>query len=568
MTIQRKDQYGESVEVVNDPTDTFGDFLERRILIAMLHSNEFLMNMYSSYSTNVCVNAFTEGIPANLAQACLKFYEKHRKAPNTELDREIIYSRVIRRMANEDDRDLAAGIMHSMVEQYEQAPEEFTVSKNISVLWEQAKKFIKYRTFEHCIDGLKAAQQIDDIDARLEAYEENFSHIGQCKAVAENIIEPVKDVDGLIERAFAKQAKPLFRMPGAVGDFMNPQLHTSNFISLLAPEKRGKTWWLMEIFYRAIRQGVDAVFVQAGDMTNEQLFMRLLMRIAKRSNRPKFCDELLIPVVDCEWNQCDKCEKSKRTGTIGIKELCEVKKTDSKSSRRQQQKQQSDELKEKSPRALYENNPDYRPCNECQRNGSPDFKGTVWWRLRGPVDPLDKEEAKIIFTDFSKGLKSRFKFIQAAANTLTVEDLNARLDTVYEQDGIIPQLCVLDYADLLANPIGGPRDFRHIQDYNWKGLRGMAQERDMLMVAATQSDAGGYDTDLLAMSNISEDKRKLGHVTAMYGLNQTWDEKRKGIVRINQIVNRDDDYDIRQSVTVLQSFQSGQPLIASFHTKR
>lgn len=563
MSIRRNDFYGDSVEVVNDPTDSFGDYLERRILIAMLHNDEFLMNMHSSYSMKFCVNAFTEGIPANLAKACLNFYGHHRKAPNTELDREIIYSRVTQRMANEDDKDLAAGIMRSMIEQYEQSREEFTVSKNISVLWEQAKKFIKYRTYEHCIDGLKAAQQIDDIDARIEAYDETFSHIGQSRAIAENIIEPVKEADGLIERAFAKQAKPLFRMPGAIGDFMNPQLRTSNFISLLAPEKRGKTWWLMEIFYRAIKQGVDAVFVQAGDMTNEQLFMRLLMRIARRSNREKFCDELLIPVVDCYWNQCDKCEKSKRTGIVGVREMCAVENSKSKNGKKQQSKPQ----KEKSPLELYENNPDYHPCNECQRNGSPDFRGAVWWSLRGPVEPLEREEAKTLFTEFSSKLKSRFKFIQAAAQTLTVDDLKTRLDIIYEQDGIAPQLCVLDYADLLASPANGPKDFRHIQDYNWKGLRGLSQERDMLLVTATQSDAGGYDTDCLNMSNISEDKRKLGHVTAMYGLNQTWDEKRKGIVRINQIVNRDDDYDIRQSVTVLQSFQSGQPLLASFHTK-
>ena len=50
-----------------------------------------------------------------------------------------------------------------------------------------------------------------------------------------------------------------------------------------------------------------------------------------------------------------------------------------------------------------------------------------------------------------------------------------------------------------------------------------------LVVTATQADANSYDRTSLKMSNFSEDKRKLAHVTAMYGLNQDPAGREKGI---------------------------------------
>lgn len=562
MSIKRSDDYGTSVEVVNDPLDSIGDYLERRILIAMLNSNEFLMNMFSSYNHQFCVDAFTDGVPALIADACLKFYNRHRKAPSTELDQEIIYSRVTSKMVDDDSKDMAAGIMRSMIDQYKQDAEEYTVPKNIAVLWDQAKKFIKYRTYERCIDNLKAAQGIDNIDARLEAYDDSFGKMSKSRMVASNIVDPSQEYESLIDGAFKEQAKPLFRLPGAIGELMNSQLVPTNFVSLLAPEKRGKSWWMLEMFYRAVRSGVDTLFVQAGDMTSRQLFRRLLIRLAKRSDRERYCGELYIPTTDCQWNQCDTCEKSKRTGTIGLKHFNEG--NAKRSLRNGKRGNNKEGTQFTSVKQLMDENPDYIPCNECQRNGSPDFKGAVWWRRRGPVNPIVREEARELYEDFESKLKSKFRFIEAPADTLSVEELDAHLDSMYERDGFTPQLLLLDYMDLLKNGRNGPKEFRHIQDYNWKSMRGLCQKRNLLGFVATQSDAGGFEAETLTMSNISEDKRKLSHVTSMFGLNQTWDEKRKGIMRINTIVNREDDYDIQKTVTVLQSIASGQPLIGSF----
>ena len=94
----------------------------------------------------------------------------------------------------------------------------------------------------------------------------------------------------------------------------------------------------------------------------------------------------------------------------------------------------------------------------------------------------------------------------------------------------------------------------------------MSQERHCCLVTVTQADAASYEQDKLKLKNFSEDKRKYAHVTAMYALNQdkTGREKKLGIVRIGELVVREDDFDVSREVYLLQSLKTGQPFLASF----
>ncbi len=86
------------------------------------------------------------------------------------------------------------------------------------------------------------------------------------------------------------------------------------------------------------------------------------------------------------------------------------------------------------------------------------------------------------------------------------------------------------------------------------------------MASVTQSDADSYERDRLKSKNFSEDKRKYGHVTAMYGLNQdkTDREKEIGIMRINEIMLREGAFSSINEVYVLQNLKRGQPCLSSY----
>jgi len=82
----------------------------------------------------------------------------------------------------------------------------------------------------------------------------------------------------------------------------------------------------------------------------------------------------------------------------------------------------------------------------------------------------------------------------------------------------------------------------------------------------TQADAKSYETHTLKLSNFSEDKRKYGHCTAFFGLNQDKNgrEKKIGLLRINELIAREGRFDAASTVTVLQSLDQGRPFIGSY----
>jgi hypothetical protein len=108
--------------------------------------------------------------------------------------------------------------------------------------------------------------------------------------------------------------------------------------------------------------------------------------------------------------------------------------------------------------------------------------------------------------------------------------------------GWVADVVVIDYADILAAP-EGIHDPREKIDATWRELRALSEWYHSLVVTATQSDADSYNVRTMGMSNFSNDKRKLAHVTGMVGLNQTREEKAVDLLRLNWVVKREDESD-------------------------
>ena len=156
---------------------------------------------------------------------------------------------------------------------------------------------------------------------------------------------------------------------------------------------------------------------------------------------------------------------------------------------------------------------------------------------------------------------NRFKLSCHPNSTISVAGIDNML-TEWERDGWTADLCVIDYADILA-----PMDRREIGrdaiNNTWKAMRALSQRRHCCVVTATQADADSYDSWLLSMSNFSEDKRKYAHVTAMAGINQTQPEKERGIYRLNWLVGREFEFTESQVVWTAACLTVGNPAILS-----
>ncbi len=145
------------------------------------------------------------------------------------------------------------------------------------------------------------------------------------------------------------------------------------------------------------------------------------------------------------------------------------------------------------------------------------------------------------------------------AFSATVDDIVAYLDNLEYYERFIPDIVVVDYADIIAPSIQG--EYRHKLDDIWKRLRRLAQERNILVVTASQSDRTTAHKDV-QVDNVAEDIRKLAHVSKMVGLNQRQRDYEAGVMRVSQLKERDGRRSFRIAFA-LQCLEIGRPCLDS-----
>lgn len=510
--------------------------IERKILIGLITQTEFLRQLESEWNPE-----YIESPTAKLMSGwCWEYFKKHRKAPGQDI--EIIY---IRKLKRGIDKDLAEEIEQEILPGLSTEYEREGI--NVSYLISETQNYFKERQIiihNEKIAYLLSKNKIEEAQKEVET----FKIITIEKDEGLDLSEP--EVLTKIESAFDTTYQNVINFPGALGEFWNEQLVRGGFVSFLAPEKRGKTYWLLEFMMRAYQQKKKVAFFQAGDMTENQQLIRICIYLAKKSNLEKYCGLQYVPVQDCIKNQTDNCTKKVRECNFGIFP-----------------NYNEHELRKKITKTelidAYEQNPKYKPCYNCIE-WSRNRWGTVWLEQVNIKTPLSVREAKRHIERFFIRSKRSVKISTHVNGTLSVDKIRSILKKWREKE-FVPDIILIDYADLI--PYTGPlKDYRQQQNAIWQGLRALSQEDDWLVVAPTQADAASYNKDRLELENFSEDKRKYAHVTAMYGLNQDkiGREKELGIMRINKIIIREGDFHNSQEVYVLQRLQMGRPFLGSF----
>lgn len=306
------------------------------------------------------------------------------------------------------------------------------------------------------------------------------------------------------------------------------------------------TFLLMEMVLQAVKNHKNVIFFQAGDMTQEQQLLRFAVYLSRRNYDPEYCTELMIPVMDCVYNQNDTCDLPEREADHGpfpgnsdpVKPMVELRKA-------------------------FEDYPTYKPC---VRYNCTKCKEAVWLQKKPAVPPLSKEHAQKYFDQMEKRYPNRLRMSSHANETLTPKIMNQELSILEKTEGWKADVIVIDYMDILASDTDTYKgaDPRARVNQTWQRVRRMANERHALVISATQAAASAYGKKTLKQEDFSEDKRKFAHVTAMYGLNQDNQEKEVGIMRLNELVKRDGKYTNDRQVYLLQRLEEGRPFLGSF----
>lgn len=181
------------------------------------------------------------------------------------------------------------------------------------------------------------------------------------------------------------------------------------------------------------------------------------------------------------------------------------------------------------------------------------------------MDPLTWRQAYKAAKRFTKSARGRFRISTHPNDSISVRGIQSVLASWEAQDGWVPDVIVIDYADILeAEPGAEKQEERHKQNTRWKALKRMAQERHALVITASQADTKAYTAKRMRMGNFTEDRRKNDQINAMIGMTQTAAQKRHGIILFNNVLIRQGDYDETTQIGILQCLQRGQPLLGSF----
>lgn len=510
--------------------------MERRIVIGLITSTAYLKEIQGEWKSE-----YIEAQAAKiLAQWCWEYFEERGVAPMRNIESILIKKLRKKKIKKELAEEIETDILSDLSEQYENQ------DNDIDALILDTREYFIERQLEINNEEVQVALEKGDLKKAVEL-RENFKLVKGGENLGLDLADP--EIGKKIDAAFASVETPVIRFDGALGDFWNSEMTKGSFVSLLAPEKRGKTFMLLEFMMRAYEQNVPTIFFQAGDMTEAQQIVRTAIYLTQKSNKAKFCGKQYIPVQDCVKNQLDTCNRKIRASKFGVfKEMTE--------EHIRKEITYDEVLEAKTSNKFYKN------CFNCL-NWQKNPWGAVWLEeFDNGDEPLDSNEAKHVWNSFFTN-NNLIKLSTHANGELTISKMISILEG-WKRKGFKPEHILVDYADLVEAGMTG--DMRHLINHVWRGLRSISQKYDALTVSPTQADAKSYEQALLKLGNFSEDKRKLAHVTAMYGMNQDPDgrEKKLGILRLNKIVIREDGFHQTDQVHVLQRLQIGRPNLGSY----
>lgn len=324
----------------------------------------------------------------------------------------------------------------------------------------------------------------------------------------------------------------LFSFPGALGEVIG-NLERGWLVGILGPMKRGKTWYLQEFAIYALYKRLKVLFISL-EMDSDKVSKRIYKRLTALGEEAK---DYVYPIFDCKRNQDGTCSKKERVNKIKL-------------------------LSENGEKPEFDLKMKYRPCSVCRDNGLNGFLPESWFT----VYKRDKLKVSSIINMTKKGSSNSFRknlrVLSYPAYSANIEQIKFDLSLLEQRENFLPDVLVIDYADILA-PEDRLQVGRERLDDTWKMLKNLSQVHHCLVVTASQSNRASINKKNVTQIDIAEDIRKVAHVDMMISLSQLPYEKRSGIMRIAVVAHRERDFQELKQCMVLQQLELGQPHLDS-----
>ena len=431
---------------------------ERDLLIGLITNEKFCREICPTLNPRLLEIEYARTVASWIKE----FYSNFKKAPGKDILK--LYRAKCEDIADEDLQDNILTFVEKVCKDFENLK-----NFNDEFALQQAINYLKGRSLKNLNEDIDAYLSSGDI-AKAENAITKYKSVEKSSGRAVSLLHNTEAV----VNSFTQEDELLFQFPGAYGAIIG-DVHREDFISYLAPMKRGKTFALMDAGVIAVQNGLKVLHVSL-EMSEHQMNKRYWTALSGQLNKDN---------NDINYSYFEKLD------------------TDSK---------------------------------KC-------------WVIKHKI--ISRKAVSIAeIQSKQKNLRRLFRggdirVLAVPAYSLTVEALDIELDRLAQQEKYIPDVIIIDYADIMAPSEKG--DYRNQLDGIWKRLRGMAQKRKCAVFTASQSGRASIDKNVDS-KDIAEDIRKLAHITSMVSLNQTPAEKQAGILRLKQLAVREGEAEFREAV--------------------
>lgn len=257
---------------------------EREVLTGMIVNTTVLARIASKWQKTGMMPSPHSNI---IGQLCVDFYRKHNSAPMKGI------SALVKKWAEgRDDESTVEAVtrfVRSLSDDYESTNEDI----NPSFVIDLAANLFNKTNYRNLIENVTSAVEANQLD-KADKFRASFNKVELGVGAGVDIFNDME----AIEYCFAEAGETLIKYPGALGNFFAGELERDAFIAFQGPEKSGKSYWLIDMAYRAVMQKRKVVFFEVGDMSQRQVTMRFLARAARhpyRSSDGKWPVKVNIP---------------------------------------------------------------------------------------------------------------------------------------------------------------------------------------------------------------------------------------------------------------------------------
>lgn len=239
----------------------FDRTLERRMLTGLITSDRFLREMRPLLREEL-----VDGKGAGrVIQWCIDYWDKYQKAPSIHIQ-DIYDHEASQGQVDSAEVEFIERLLIRLSKENEKSEEQL----NVDYLLDQSIKYLKLQSLRSFVSDIQDFIEVGD----PEGAEARFKDYKEVSRTVSFGIDPVTDPD-VIREAFEQEEDLLFSFPGALGKMINHQLRREALVGFMAPEKRGKSFWLTEIAMRAYRNRKKVVLFEAGDMGRRDRVKRI-----------------------------------------------------------------------------------------------------------------------------------------------------------------------------------------------------------------------------------------------------------------------------------------------------